>query len=41
LDTVLGKNGQRALPNAAGDDHLNALFAQPAWEQAGLVLGRR
>lgn len=39
-DCVLGKNGQRVLANAAGDDYLNALFAQPTWEQTGLVLGR-
>ena len=41
LDTVLGKNGQRALANAADDDHLNVLFAQPSRECTGLVLGRR
>jgi hypothetical protein len=41
LDTVLGKNGQRAMANAAGDDHLNVLFAQPSRECTGLVLGRR
>lgn len=41
LDTVLGENGQRPLANAADDDHLNVLFAQPARECAGLVVGRR
>lgn len=39
LNAVLGKNGQRPLANAAGDDHLNVLFAQPSRERPGLVLG--
>jgi len=38
--TVLAKVGQRPPTNAASDNHLNTLFAQPARKRAGLVLGR-
>jgi hypothetical protein len=40
-DAMLRKVGERALANAAGDDHRDALIAQPTGEGAGLVFRRR
>lgn len=36
-NAVMGKSGQRALPDAARDDDLNALFTQPSRKQSRLM----
>jgi hypothetical protein len=38
---MMSEDVERAPPNAAGNDDLDALLAQPAWERAGLVVRRR
>jgi len=40
-DSVMGKVGQSALTDASSNDDFNALLAQPARENAGLVFGCR
>lgn len=40
LNAVLGKEGEGALADAARDHDLDALLAQPAWQQSRLM-GRR
>jgi hypothetical protein len=40
-DAVMGEVGQSALTDASSNDDLNALLAQPARENAGLVFGGR
>ena len=39
-DAVMCEVGQCATANAAGNNHLNTLFAQPARKRTRLVLGR-
>ncbi len=38
-DAMLGEVVERTPAHAAGDDHLDGLLAQPAWERAGLMFG--